>query len=93
MSDIKEELIEVNVVKDDEEGVTLECVINKKVFMKMFASYDFQRKVEDMLAARIVKEMPILTINNITSLLDVNAIAKAVTVDLINNQVGQRRNY
>lgn len=90
---IKEELVEINLAKQQPEGsVLFECRIDKQLFFRMFASYDFQKKIEEMVAERIVEDFPIEELNKIQSRIDVNAISKGVTISLI-NKFADKKSY
>lgn len=92
-SDLREELVKVTMVKDEDEGVTLELKIDKVLFIKMFGSWDFQKEVERMVCKKLVDNLPIEKMNEILNKIDTNSIAKAVALDLINKTAGERRSY
>ena len=90
MSDIKEELIQVRMVEDSQDGVKIECTIKKILFVKMFGSWDFQKELERQVIMKIINEMPIETINEVMGKVDLNHVAKLVTFEM--SKIGDNAN-
>lgn len=84
-------IIEVKFVNNDKDKILFEVTIQNKDFISLCDSYDFKQTLERAIAERIIKELPIEKINEITNRLDLNAIAKIATVELAQRTAG--KNY
>ncbi len=87
----EEKIVSVEVVGTTENGVEMKVVIEKIEYLGMFSSYDFQKRVEDLIANKIVANLPLETLNEVIKKIDLEAVAKLATIDLAHKSSG--RNY
>lgn len=90
MGNFTEEVVEIKSVTQDNGNVKMEIVIKKTAAIEMFGSYDFQRNLEQLMAKRIVDNFPIEKLNEIQSKIDINAVAKGVSIRLIADVSGKK---
>lgn len=92
--ELSERLVEIKNMKVTDGGdIEFDGVIRRETTIRMFNQYDFQKSVERMIADRIAREIPIEKLNDIYQMLDLESIAKAVSLDLINQVKGARNSY
>lgn len=69
-------------MKNDENKIIMQCVIEKKVFLEMFDSYDFKTTVERCLVEEIINKLPSDTLNELIKRIDLEAVVKLATIRL-----------
>jgi len=82
MKMIDENIIDLKLIKNDENEIVMEVVIQQKNFIQLCQSYSFQNYLELRLAERIAEAFPTEKIHDVIRNIDMGAVTKLSTIHI-----------